>query len=74
MTSSPAFQRIVADVAANPEVRKELTDVAIVIANDPEAQKLVRQILKESLVDNQQLKDSWKEVFGTVTRHAKRSI
>ena len=60
-----SIQRIVADVAANPEVRKELTDVAIVIANDPEAQKLVRQILKESLVDNQQLKDSWKEVWNS---------
>lgn len=60
-----SIQRIVADVAANPEVRKELTDVAIVIANDPEAQKLVRQILKESLVDNQQLKDSWKKVWNS---------
>ena len=60
-----SIQRIVADVAANPEVRKELTDVAIVIANDPDAQKLVRQILKESLVDNQQLKDSWKEVWNS---------
>ncbi len=60
-----SVQRIVADVAANPEVRKELTDVAIVIANDPEAQQLVRQILKESLVDNQQLKDSWKEVWNS---------
>ena len=60
-----SIQRIVADVAANPEVRKELTDVAIVIANDPEAQKLVRQILKESLVDNQQLKDSWKDVWNS---------
>lgn len=60
-----SVQRIVADVAANPEVRKELTDVAIVIANDPQAQQLVRQILKESLVDNQQLKDSWKEVWNS---------
>lgn len=58
-----SIQRIVADVAANPNVRKELTDVAVVIANDPEAKKLVRQILKESLVDNQRLKDSWKEVW-----------
>ena len=60
-----SIQRIVADVAANPKVRKELTDVAIVIANDPEAQILVRQILKESLVDNQRLKDSWKEVWNS---------
>lgn len=60
-----SVQKIVADVAANPEVRKELTDVAIVVANDSEAQKLVRQILKESLVDNQQLKDSWKAVWNS---------
>jgi len=60
-----SIQRIVADVAANPNVRKELTDVAVVIANDPEAKKLVRQILKESLVDNQRLKDSWKDVWSS---------
>ena len=60
-----SVQKIVADVAANPEVRKELTDVAIVIANDPQAQRLVRQILKESLVDNQRLKNSWKEVWNS---------
>lgn len=60
-----SIQKIVSDVAANPKVRKELTDVAVVIANDPEAQKLVRQILKESLVDNQRLKDSWKDVWSS---------
>ena len=60
-----SIQRIVADVAANPNVRKELTDVAVVIANDPEAKQLVRQILKESLVDNQRLKNSWKDVWSS---------
>jgi hypothetical protein len=60
-----SIQKIVADVAANPKIRKELTDVAVVIANDPEAQKLVRQILKESLVDNQRLKDSWKDIWSS---------
>lgn len=60
-----SIQKIVADVAANSKVRTELTDVAIVIANDPEARILVRQILKESLVDNQRLKNSWKKVWNS---------
>lgn len=60
-----SIQKIVAEVAANPKVRKELTDVAIVIANDPEAQTLVRQILKESLLENQRLKNSWKAVWNS---------
>ena len=60
-----SIQKIIADVAANPEVRKELSNVAVVIANDPEAQQLVREVLRESIVDNQKLKDAWKAIWSS---------
>ena len=60
-----SIQKIVSDVAANPSVRRELAEVAGNIASDPETQQLVRQILKETLVDNQRLKDAWQEVWSS---------
>lgn len=60
-----SIQKVVADVAANPAVRRELADVAGNIASDPETQQLVRQILKETLVDNQRLKEAWREVWSS---------
>ena len=54
-----AVQRVVTDVAANQTVRSELADVADGLAADPETQNLVREILKETLVDNQRLRDVW---------------
>ena len=60
-----SIQKIVADVAANPSVRRELTEVAGTIASDQDTQLLVRQILKETLVDNQRLKDSWRDVWSS---------
>lgn len=59
-----AVQEILAAIAANETVRHELTDVANGIAADPETQKLVRQILQETLLENQRLRDVWTNVWS----------
>ena len=56
-------QSIVTDVAANESVRSELGEVADELVADPEARDLVRSILRETLVDNQRLREVWKEVW-----------
>ena len=56
-------QRIISDVAANESVRSELAQVAGGIASDPKARQLVRDILKETLVDNQRLQEVWGSVW-----------
>ncbi len=58
-----SIQRIVSDVAANDAVRAELADVAGKIAGDPEARQLVRNILKETLVENERLQEVWSGVW-----------
>ena len=58
-----SVQRIVSDVAASDAVRTELADVANGIASDPKARQLVRDILKETLVENQRLQEVWGSVW-----------
>lgn len=58
-----AVQKIVVDVTANQTVRRELGAVASDIAADPEARQLVRVILKETLIDNERLKEVWSSVW-----------
>jgi hypothetical protein len=58
-----SVQRIVSDVAASDAVRSELADVASGIAADPKSRQLVRDILKETLVDNQRLQQVWGSVW-----------
>lgn len=60
-----AVQEILAAIAANETVRHELTDVANGLAADPETQKLVRQILQETLLENQRLRDVWTNVWSS---------
>ncbi len=56
-------QRILSDVAANDAVRRELADVAGGLAADPQTRKLVREILKETLVENAKLRSVWSDVW-----------
>ncbi|MEM1070151.1 MAG: hypothetical protein AAGI63_14710 [Planctomycetota bacterium] len=56
-------QRVLSDVAANRVVRQELADVATTLSADPEARTLVRTILRESLVENERLKQVWRDVW-----------
>lgn len=58
-----AVQRIVSDVAANEIVRNELGDVAASLATDSETRRLVREILKETLVENENLQRAWNEIW-----------
>ncbi len=56
-------QRILTDVAANQKVRHELADVADSLSTDPEARRLVRKILQETLIENQRLRSVWTQVW-----------
>jgi hypothetical protein len=58
-----AIQRILSDVASNDYVRSELADVASQVAADPQARELVRTILREALIDNERLKQVWRDVW-----------
>lgn len=58
-----AIQRSLADVMANRSVRKELGIVADELAADPETRALVRTILKETLIENDRLRQVWGEVW-----------
>lgn len=60
-----AVQEILAAIAANETVRHELTDVANGIAADPDTQELVRQILQETLLENQRLREVWTNVWSS---------
>ncbi|TWU39277.1 hypothetical protein [Novipirellula artificiosorum] len=58
-----SVQKILAETAANPKVRSELADVLKQLSNDPEAQALVKAVLKETLVDNQNVRQVWGRVW-----------
>ncbi len=60
-----SVQSIVRDVAANEAVREELAGIARDIAADPESRQLLLVILKESLVENEQLREVWSEVWAS---------
>lgn len=60
-----AVQETVAAVAANQKVRIELADVATGIASDADTQQLVREILQETLIDNERLRRVWGEVWSS---------
>jgi hypothetical protein len=54
-----AIQKIIVDTAANPQVRRELSQAAGAIAADEQTKRLVKTILRECLVDNQKLREVW---------------
>lgn len=59
-----SVQRVVLDVARNRRVRSEIADVADELTADPETRRVVRSILKETLVDNQRLRQVWTDVWN----------
>ena len=65
-------QRIFSDVAATDTVRNELAAVAIGIATDPEAHRVVREILKETLVENDRLQEVWSSIWSSA--EARRAL
>jgi hypothetical protein len=66
------IQRIFSDVAATETVRNELAAVAIGITMDREAHRVVREILKETLVKNDRLQEVWRSVWSS--EEARRAL
>lgn len=60
-----AVEEIVKDLATNRKLRSELSAVVHTIAQDPEARELLRTIIREAIVDNQQLRQTWAEVWSS---------
>ncbi len=60
-----AVENIVKDLAANKKLRDELSAVVGTIAQDPEARTLLRTIIREAIVDNQQLRQAWVDVWSS---------
>lgn len=58
-----AIQRSLVDVAANPNVRNELAEVIGEIASDQESRQLARTLLQEALVENEPLKEVWRNIW-----------
>lgn len=60
-----AVEEIVKDLATNRKLRSELSAVVHTIAQDPKARELLRTILGEAIVDNQQLRQTWADVWSS---------
>lgn len=54
-----AIQRTMMDVADNPRLRQELTQMVAKISNDPDTRELIRTILDEAVLHNAELRDVW---------------
>lgn len=54
-----AQRNIMIDISKNPRIRRELREMAEEIAGDPELQDLVTSIVRESIIDNQELREVW---------------
>ena len=67
-----SLQKTLRDIATNPRVQDELRDVAIHVANDPKAQEILQQVLRETLIESPALRDAWKEVW--TSREAQASL
>ncbi len=58
-------QQIVREIATNQTIRSELTAIASDISADPETRELVQVILRESILENDDLRKIWSEVWRT---------
>tara|TARA_R110002049_G_scaffold27321_2_gene94293 strand:- start:530928 stop:532214 length:1287 start_codon:yes stop_codon:yes gene_type:complete len=58
-----AVEGIVRDIAANEVIRHELGEVAEKIATDPDVQQFVRTIMRETLIENERLREVWAGVW-----------
>lgn len=67
-------QRTLADIVANRAVTDELTEVARSLAVDPEAQRLLQAVLRESIVENPRLHQVWREVWNSPAAERAREL
>lgn len=58
-----AVQKTVRGIAKNTRVRSELGKVASDLASDPASKQLLATILRETLIDNDSLRDVWQSVW-----------
>jgi hypothetical protein len=58
-----AVQQTMQSIAKNPRVRSELSSVATELASDQESKRLLGKILRETLIDNDSLRDVWRSVW-----------
>ena len=60
-----AIQRTLQDVIADEVVRQELATVAAQVASDDQAKALIKTVLREAIVDNEQLRAGWEDVWSS---------
>jgi hypothetical protein len=56
-------QKTVQEIGKNSHLRSELSDVAAEIIGDPASKQLLTVILRETLIDNDSLRNVWKSVW-----------
>ncbi|EMI56362.1 hypothetical protein, partial [Rhodopirellula sallentina] len=66
-----AVENMIRDLAANEKLRSEIADVANTIASDPEAQRLLRTILREAIVDNERIREAWSQIWTSADAQAR---
>jgi hypothetical protein len=65
-------QQTMVEIAGNAKVRSELAAAAEIIATDPQARALVQKVLRESIVENQELRRVWTQAW--TSDEARRAI
>ncbi len=60
-----AIQRSLRELSTNKQFRDELGKMAGEIASDPESQQLITVVLRETLVENERLREVWKDVWSS---------
>ncbi len=60
-----AVENILKDLAGNERLREELSEVVGTVATDPQARDLFRMILRETIVDNQSLRQTWVDIWSS---------
>jgi hypothetical protein len=58
-----ALQQTIADVAKNREIRDEFGEALAAVADDPQTRRLLGVLLKETLVDNDAVRQVWIDVW-----------
>lgn len=60
-----AVQSMLRDLAASEAVQSRLATAAAELADDPQTRELVAQLLRDSLLENEQLRVIWREVWSS---------
>jgi hypothetical protein len=66
-----AVENMLRDLAGNERLRDELSQVVSTVATDPQARDLFRMILRETIVDNQGLRQTWVDIWSSPAAKAR---